>query len=138
MGVRWDIMTAEAWAATGRKWRKAIVAVEMARMSAPYVGAALLLGAVGVLGRWVWLHWLVPAFTSSPATVPSAPAVADASVGAVPGWLWAALLGLVIAGGFLFRPGRIVYRAHRRVIEVACLVMLFSGWLGVSLFTITH
>jgi hypothetical protein len=139
MGRAYDIMRDEAWATTGRKWRRVIVAWEISRAVAPWAAGAALIGAAGYAAWWAWTAWVLPMFTPDPSRVnAAAPAAVAADHGSVPVWVWVtglALLGYLL---WLFRPGRVVVYRQRRMVQVMAIGFAFAGLLGVTLFGMTH
>lgn len=127
MGYKWDRMVDAALDAKGREWRNGILAAVAVRKVAPFIGVSLLLGGLGYLVHWAWVH--APAVLSR-ATMPQA-------VGAMPGWLWLALGAIVAAMFWLFRPGRLVISPQTRIVQASLLLILFAGILGFGLSTIT-
>lgn len=144
MGSSYDVMREAALEATGRKHRRLIVGWEVTRFLAPFVAGVVALGGLGLAAFMVWSVWIVPAFTFTPE-----PAVADdggtpvatatvATVSAVPGWSWLALIGVGGALFWVFRPGRIVLHAGGRVVEVFVLAIVSAALAGFTIFTMTH
>lgn len=132
MGRRTQLMLDEAYAATGRRYARLIVAAHWVLRALPWAAAALVLGGLGWLARWAWLRLTAPDAVSLPV---AAPAVHADPVGAVPLWLWLCGGMLLAVLLWLSRPGQVVTPSLRRArLLPACgLLLVAAGMVGVGL-----